>query len=102
MKINFDYIFTNLDGSDAGGEKPLTLRDVACAGLLNVPQGKNPKPEDKVKRYRLAIDIDKGKDDFPLDDVTFIRNCIADFYISPLIVGQVYEVMEDGNSSKTE
>lgn len=101
MKINFDHIFKNLDGTVIGGDKPLTLRTVACSGLLNIPQGKNPKPEDKVKRYSLAIHIDGGKDELTTEEAVLLKSSITDFYISPLIVGQAFEVIEDGNSSKT-
>ena len=94
MKINFDYIFKNLDGSNVGGEKePLTLRSVACTALLNVPAGKNPSPEDKIKRYSLAISIDKDEDERTTDEAVFVKECISAFYISPIIVAQAYEVI---------
>ena len=98
MKINFDYIFKNLDGSNFGGDKtPLTLRTAACTALINVLPGQNPKPEEKVRRYSLAVDIDKDIRGYELtiEDAAFVKKCISDYYISPvLIVGQTYEVIK--------
>lgn len=103
MKINFDYIFKNLDGTNVVDENKhsLTLRVASCNSLLGAVGNVNPSQEDKVKRYLLAVAIDGGKDELTTEEVVFLQKCISDYYISPLIVGQAYEVMEDGNSSKT-
>lgn len=108
MKIYFTQNLVQLDGSPlefttmacpACGRpresRPATLRG-ACANALvaQFQDEQNLSGEEKVKRYQLAMKIiNEDAVDLPAADVALIQKLVAKVY-GPLIVGQVWEMLE--------
>ena len=79
-------------------KKDLTLREVITNSLLAPPpQGQRDQMEgaEKARRYFLAIEIHKAKNQVELsvDDIKLIKDEIGRVY-PPLIVGQAYEILD--------
>ena len=122
MKINFTQLLLDLDGKplkeaapmlqDDGSTKievkTITL-DSACSLALVAPdrQGGRPTPEEKkIECWQLALKIHNSTRDVELEskEVALIRERVAR-NPSPLIVGQVRDMLEDpekGKESKSD
>ena len=87
---------SNVDGKVV--EKEVKLRTI----LVNVLNYMDPNPneksstEDKLKAYKLSIEImSKDEVDFKIEELALIKkNC--NLMYTPLIVGQVVMMIEDG------
>lgn len=72
----------------------LTLGDVVCYSLTN------EKTSNDVRAYLLAKSIyGKEEVDIKAEDIVFIKEVISHSPIwTPIVVGQVTEILENGNS----
>lgn len=90
MKINFDAVLLDLD------EKPIdggTLKTIALQVLTATFADENLTGEQKVNRYRLALQINKGgEQEITLEDAVLLKMLIGKGY-PPLIVGRSYELI---------
>ncbi len=111
MKVNFNYIFKNLDGSivpkqtkkkvEKDGkmvietvEEDLTLKSVCTDALLNQQQDDKMSGDDKVKHFNLAeIVYAGGEIDLKSEQIALLKELIGKRYF-PLIVGPAFKVLE--------
>jgi len=84
-------ILKNPDGSD------MTLKDVIIASLL--PPVQEDKQDVKWGKYEIFKKVRDGKAEVELktEEITIIKQAIGKFQ-PPLILGQCFEFIEDGNS----
>lgn len=122
LAIDFDQKITNLDGSaildDKGQEVNLTVR-VACVNALMMAltadeQSKADSGIEKTRREALArhvmaapykeknekslLDQKRFPEDkyvFTSEDVVLLKKLINNMYTSPLVVSQVWRVLEE-------
>lgn len=96
---------TNLDGSavvdDKGAPINLTVRSI-CVNSLMAPLGQDEqaKPdsgEEKVRREVLARHVQDKDDKYKLtaEDIVLIKRLVNRNYPSPLVVSQVWRVLEE-------
>ena len=97
MKINTDNVLKTIDGQNLKREDNLdvSVKDVILNSLLvSFSDEMNLSGEEKVKRYALAMKVHKNaKPDLSIDDLSLIKGLIGKMY-SPLIVGQMWEILE--------
>ncbi len=93
MKINANYVLKNLNGSPILDEKePVTLKQVVVTGLV---EQSNEPTEIKQKKFKLAqrIFLAEGIFEISLEEAKLLIECLPK-HLSPIIVGQVAEVLE--------
>ena len=85
--------------------KPITLRAVCIRALLNPPARQDPQTgrmmpiqmpaEEKIKRYNLAVEIQKAKNpmELSIDEIKLLKDLIGEKY-PPLTVGQAWEILD--------
>lgn len=96
MQINLDVVLVNRKGEPlVDGPEPITLRVVLCNALEAVDNNK-PSGEEKSKRYKLVKKLWSAPAviDLSVDDLSMLKNRVADSYPSPLVVGQVWELLD--------
>jgi len=96
-----------LDGpAPAEGEKdernPVTLKTVACNGLMGMDPQAKMSGEEKVKRYDLATRIVRGAKDeeFKVEEIALIKKVIGEGF-APLIAGQALKMLDGAEGDKT-
>ena len=123
MKIDFNYKFTELDGTiipeqppemvkNDNGEMeekkypPFTLRK-ACTNVLvmrEVDEKGRPKQltgKEKVERYELAKKIhhSKGLVDLTVEEIALLKELVGRIY-PPITVGQAFEILDPHSEKK--
>ena len=101
MKRNLNVILKTLDGkplreAHESGERDVLLSHLAVNALLvNYPDEQSLSGEDKVKRFKLAQQINDADGDVEVtaEQVSLLKSLIAKGY-TPLVVGQAYEILE--------
>jgi len=108
--IDFTRPLTSLDGKPIAGNdgKPLetqpTLGSICESALLaQYAEERDPQtgkelisPEDKFARWKLAVKISGGKDvNLTTEELSLVKKLIGKGY-SPLIVGQVWTLLDPG------
>ena len=94
MKIKFDHVFTDLDGTEIPSTTgALTLRSVTASALLDLPGSKALPADESVRRYSLATKIYDGGTDISAEDIVLIKNVISVKY-GPIIVGPAFEILD--------
>jgi len=104
MKINLTHKLVSIDGVELKDKdnKPLLLKTILINVLLEPSQSKDITGENKLKRYNLASDIQaaslaSGKYIvLSIDDTKLLKDLVGKLY-PPLIVGQVWNVLEKGS-----
>lgn len=97
MKVNFDAPMLDLAGNpffdtSTPEKKPVTLGIVCLTALVS---NDNVDAAEKVKRFKLAVEVTKGGEQYlPLDDVTYIKSLVGRMIPSPVVVGRVFELLE--------
>lgn len=100
-KINLLNNILGLEGDvvkDADGTD-FTLKKVCVRSLLSQADGeKNIKPEDKLKRYQLAMKVNDagGIIELKIEEVAELKKAIGRIF-SPLIMGRAYDMLEGTN-----
>jgi len=100
MRINFNKGFKTLDGEKVlTQDKALDLKTVAVTALLT-PASADEKisGEEKAERYILAESISKANGSpvsIKVEDIALLKKLIGGLYM-PLIVGQAYRLLENG------
>jgi hypothetical protein len=104
MKVNFDKQLVDLDGTiipDAKGN-PAILRGISVDALLAAfNDEQNIAGEEKLKRYILAEKIYKKEDDLSVEELALLKKLIGKAY-TPLIVGQSWKIIEEGENGFKE
>ena len=78
---------------DAGAE--VTLGLVCCNGLLVAPDKAEVKADKKVKRFELAMRlVNRDSADVTAEDIVLLKERINIAYSQPLIVGQVFQMLD--------
>ncbi|HEC63811.1 MAG TPA: hypothetical protein ENI23_00790 [bacterium] len=123
MKIDFNYKFKNLDGTDIPERPPemasidgemkkktypvFTLR-TCCVNVLTMnPTSERGKPaveltgKEKVGRYDFAKKIydSKGLLDLEAEEITLLKDLIGKVY-PPITVGQAYKILDPHSDKK--
>jgi len=108
MKITFTQELTTLEGKplertvhacEACGRPtevtPMTLRSVCVDALLTPQRNDDNLPgEEKVRRYRLALQItNEDVVDLAPKDIALLQELVASLYAT-LVVGQVWEMLD--------
>ena len=101
MKRNLNVVLKTLDGQPLKEEHNGTARDVLLsrlavnALLANYEDEKNLSGDDKVKRFKLAQQINDadGEVEVTAEQVSLLKTLIAKGY-SPLVVGRAYDILE--------
>ena len=96
MKIKLAAVMTDLFGKPIkNGEIDFLLSDVCMNALLSPDDEK--EPEEKVRRYKLAVKCSNGKDpELSVEDIALLKKLIGRVY-PPLIVGRAYEILDPEN-----
>lgn len=104
MKVNFDKQLVDLDGTiipDAKGNSAI-LRGISVDALLAAfNDEQNIAGEEKLKRYILAEKIYKKEDDLSVEELALLKKLIGKAY-TPLIVGQSWKIIEEGENGFKE
>ena len=104
MKVNFDKQLVDLDGTiipDAKGN-PAIPRGISVDALLAAfNDEQNIAGEEKLKRYILAEKIYKKEDDLSVEELALLKKLIGKAY-TPLIVGQSWKIIEEGENGFKE
>lgn len=106
MKRNLNVVLKTLKGEplkeqyvgpdDKPLERTVTLSGIATNALLaNYEDERNLSGDDKVKRFKLAQQINDadGEVEVTAEQVSLLKSLIAKGY-TPLVVGQAYEILE--------
>lgn len=97
MKIDFSKKFTNFNGEtlkDSQTGIELSLSDVCVEALMAVDQKDPIDGMEKLKRYNLALDINKGKkDSLSAEEIVLLKELIGK-YFTTIIVGQALPMLE--------
>lgn len=101
MKRNLNIVLKTLDGEPLKEDNNGTVRDVLLsrlavnALLVNYPDEQSLSGEEKVKRFKLAQQINDADGDVEItaEQVALLKSLIAKGY-TPLVVGQAYEILE--------
>ena len=101
MKRNLNVILKTLDGkalreAHESGERDVLLSRLAVNALLMTYEDERSlSGEDKVKRFKLAQQINDADGDVEVtaEQVSLLKSLIAKAY-TPLVVGQSYEILE--------
>ena len=101
MKIDFTQKLTTLDGNamkdvDGKGDAVDATLKLAVVNALLAPQKEQESGVDKIKKYELAKMVFKaeGEVDVTAEDITLIKKAVEKAFPSPIIVGQVNEMLE--------
>ena len=103
MKIDVTQKLLTIDGSamkdmDSKGDAvDATIKLAMVNALLApTPQGEQETGVDKIKKYELAKMIYKaeGEVDITVEDISLIKKAVEKAFPSPIIVGQVNELLE--------
>lgn len=92
---NLDEKFTRIDGTpmEKNGAPPITLRRVMVHAILDPRE--QCEPEEKVRRYNLAHEIQEAKIAVELseNDIQLIKNKVGQLY-PPIVVGQAWNLLD--------
>jgi len=99
MKVNVDLTLKNIDGSVLidRNEKGEAVEAILKTALINavLTPVEREKGVEKVRKFQLAQRLYAGGEvDLTLDDVKLLKERVGDVY-SPLIVGQIYELLPE-------
>lgn len=96
--VDFKSEIKGLDGKpipiSETDKTPVTLGSVAEVALI-APGGVEPlTPEEKTRRFFLALKIHEGKDgNFTVEELTLVKKVIGSVY-GPLIYGRAVELID--------
>lgn len=96
MKIDFNRVLKQLDGSDILAEPnvPLTLGRLCTVALINDETGDGAAKE---RRYRMAQQLwPGGEQDLSTEDVAWLKEIIGRVVTSTVHVGQARLMLETG------
>ena len=101
MKRNLNVVLKTIDGEPLKEDHNGIIRDVLLSRLAvnALLANYNDEPalsgEDKVKRFKLAQQINDADGDVEVtaEQVALLKSLIAKGY-TPLVVGQAYEILE--------
>lgn len=99
MKINVTGNIKNYDGSDTD----LTFRDCIIQSLNSVVESdSNVSLDDKTNMYKISLRVAADDEvDLSVDERALIKTRVNKFF-SPLVVGRVSDLFEDGQSTGEE
>jgi len=115
VKINFDQLLLTLEGKPImhpdpnatvvpGKKRPtiaLKLKDVCVNALLQVQPQDNVSGKEKLERWENAKVIQKGGTiSFTEDYLDKLKNLVNEAYPSPVVVGQVWEMLSRGTTEE--
>jgi hypothetical protein len=95
MKIDFSQAIKNWDGSVAEDNgTPINLFAVCCNALLATLPNEQPDGMTKIQRFAIALKIKNGGEvEVTAEEISIIKDLVGKTY-STLIVGQVYNMLE--------
>lgn len=113
--VDFKAQIKGLDGKpipvSETDKTPVTLGSIAEVALLAPGGPENSTPEEKARRFFLALKIHEGRGDgLTLDELALVKRVIGQIY-GPLIYGRAVELLEPaaigaggggGGGSRTE
>lgn len=105
MKLDLTHELRTLDGDvlKDSKEKPLTLRSIFIMALLDPEQSKPLTGEEKLERHTFAVEIKSAKRyfEFDINQSKLLKDLVGKIY-TPLLVGQVWPILEKGHHSLTK
>lgn len=105
MKIDLTHELRLLGGDVLKDQKnkTLTLRGILTNALLDPQQSKEIDGEEKAERFNLALEISSSKKFYELsiDDAKTVKDLVGKIF-APLIVGQVWPILEKGHHPLTK
>ena len=105
MKIDVNQTLKTLNGDvmkDAGpnGEAINATLKIALVNAVLAPSKKEESGVDKVKKYELSKKIFQSDEvELSLEEVTLCKEAVGSAYPSPLLVGQIIELLENRQDS---
>lgn len=96
MKIDFSKKFTNFNGEvlkDATSGLELSLGEVCIESLMAVDKDNVIDASEKIRRYNLASEIYKNKDNLSAEEIVLLKELIGKYY-APIIVGQAFPILD--------
>jgi len=101
MKIDFTQTLKTMSGEvmkdmDEKNEAVDATLKMAVVNALLAPQKEEDTGINKIKKYELAKMIynSEGETDITVEDVALIKKAVEKAFPSPMIVGQVNEMLE--------
>ena len=105
MRINLNYELRNLDGVVLldQDKKSLTLRAIFIQALLDPEQSRSLSGEEKLERHDFAVEIKSTKSHYDFNDnnVKKLKDLVGKIF-TPLIVGQVWPILDKGHHPLTD
>lgn len=95
MKINFDRVPKDLDGTDfTEKDAPVALKTICINALMAPFPDETPSGEEKLARYLLAEKLHKGGTvELKPEELTKIRALVGKAF-PPLVVGATYKLLD--------
>lgn len=98
MKLDLKEPILNYDGKPyqpSGFDKPMTLKDVFQTALTGVINGENLTAEKKNAIYQLSMKLYRKKEiNFTAEELTLLKERVNTIYVTPLICGQVADIID--------
>ena len=101
MLRDFTAPITDLQGKVVKGDdgQLFTYKSVIGAALFAINVQNPPSAQEKYERFKLSVKIESatatgGQVDLTTEDMTRIKDCVG-FAYGPLVVGRVYDWLED-------
>jgi hypothetical protein len=102
MKIDVTQTLKTISGEslkdvdEKGSAIDATLKLAIVNSLLSPNSQEQESGVDKIKRYELAKMVYKadGEVDLTAEDITLIKVAVNKTFPAPIIVGQIYELLE--------
>lgn len=88
-----------LDFVGSGKKFYLKMKKVCIDALILPKVGDKTSPEEKVKRFKLAMRIEEGDTEITIEEAALLKDLVGEMF-GPLIVGRVWEILENTEPPK--
>lgn len=102
LAVDFGAHIRSIDGSDipisTTDQAPVTLGKICEDALIATLPNDNPTPDEKSRRFFLAIKVHAGKEP-SAEDIILLKKVIGMAY-GPLVVGRATELLDPASIPK--
>ena len=86
-KVKVNVKIKDLEGNEGEGTIGQAIRNALLANE------EKDTADDKLKKYKLAMDCIADEVDLKAEDITLIKKCVGKHF-PPLVVGRVFDVID--------
>ena len=101
IAVDFKAPIRALDGTpipvSESDRSPVTLGQVAETALVSPAQGEALQPEEKARRFALAVKIRAGREPLTVEEIATVKRAVGQLY-GPLVVGRAWELLDPATS----